>query len=61
MTVAQLMTALEQMPKQAHVLLLGPPTNKISLFDTHEVDRVTHAVWRGDFPTKHTVYLEYHD
>ena len=61
MTVAQLMTALERMPKQAHVLLQGPSTNKNSLFDAHEVDRVSHAVWRGDFPTKHTVYLEYHD
>lgn len=61
MTVAQLMVALERMPKQAHVLLQGPSTNKISLFDAHEVDRVSHMVWRGDFPTKHTVYLEYHD
>jgi len=61
MTVAQLMAALERMPKQAHVLLQGPSTNKNSLFDAHEVDRVSHMVWRGDFPMKHTVYLEYHD
>lgn len=61
MTVVQLIAKLEQMPKQAHVLLKGPSTSKICLFDAHEVDRVSHTVWHGDFPTEHTVYLVYHD
>ena len=60
MSVAQLIAALERMPKQAHVLLKGPSSTPISVFDAYEVDRVTSAVFRGDFPTKHTVYLEFH-
>ena len=60
MTVAQLMVALERMPKQAHVLLKEVSSSSLRLFSAHEVDRVTHTVWHGDFPTAHAVYLVYH-
>ena len=61
MTVVQLIAKLEQMPKQAHVMLKEESSSPLRYFCAHEVDRVTHYVWRGDFPTKHTVYLEFHN
>ena len=59
MKVHELIEELKKLPLSAEVRMRFNAPHLYGGCEVHSIERVDLSVWRGDFPTKRTVYLDY--